>query len=805
MTQILTRRYLSNRFLISIAAIAISLLLVLAIGARALSSFGTHSHFSTLFAQLVEVTARLESELSWPSPQEKAAERKANLSQRYRDVLATFAALRGVDTDHLTQNDGKWAAVENTYGVNAASERAKYGLMGVDMPADLATIWHTRSEGGASLEELIDSFLTLSRAIVEAESMPGDEQAKAMQSIREMTNGALWPTFHRALLAISQSTSQSATFGIYLLMACAGAGILVTLLNSVFIFMPMQRTILENQDQLIHERDRAQASERSKRDFLAMMSHELRTPMNGILGFTNLLLSTELEAKQKDYAETIQSSGQTLLKLLNDILDISKIEAGSLQLEEADFAFSEAVADVVTLLGPQAFAKRLELSAYIDPAMPEKLKGDGGRLRQILINLVGNGIKFTVSGGVAIEVRHEGEDAGRHSVCMSVADTGIGVGKDQIAHIFDRFTQVDSSASRRFEGTGLGLSICRELTQQMGGEIGVESTLDKGSTFWVRVPLSSACPPAESISKRSSISFSGKRVLVVDDNALNRRIFKLQLEGFGADVDCVPDGRAALAALAQLEPYGRRYDVAIIDQMMPEMDGLTLRRMIREQPAYADMKLILSSSGGIVYNQQARVLGFDAACPKPVSQERLIGTIHELLQASRSDALPVAIAVLPAKPAPGVQAGGGERKQHRLLIAEDNPVNQRLLVTALKQAGYALDVVADGVEAVHAVQRLPYDVVLMDIRMPVMSGVEATQRIRSLPEPLCRQPIIAMTANAMAGDREEYMAAGMNDYVAKPIDFNVLLAKISALLPTKAGVDAAETDEGAQEPEKRRV
>lgn len=531
------------------------------------------------------------------------------------------------------------------------------------------------------------------------------------------------------------------------------------------------------EEQLINERDRAIALEKTKREFLAMMSHELRTPMNGILGFTNLLLSSGLDAEQTDFAKLIRSSGETLLALLNDILDFSKIEAGALELEMEDFSLANVVSNVVTLLGPQAFAKRLDLSAYIDPSLPGKLRGDPGRLRQVLLNLVGNAIKFTESGAVAVEVRQERGDGAGRAITLSVTDTGVGIAKDQQESIFERFTQVDTSSSRKYEGTGLGLPICKELANLMGGEIHVESAPDKGSTFRVCVRLADVIPPAERIADDIPQDITDKKILVVDDNSLNRRIFKLQLEGFGAQVDCVADAHGALAALSQAAKSAKPYQLAIIDQMMPGTDGVTLRTLIAKQTELKNLKTIISSSAGIQSDAQARALGFDGACPKPVMQEKLIAKVYEVLVSPGTASAPLADAKTPIGQPQRLKDG-----KWRILVAEDNPSNQRLIVALLERAGYSVDVVADGVEAVHAAQVLPYDLILMDIRMPVMGGIEATKRIRSMQSPIADCPILALTANAMSGDKEEYLAAGLTDYISKPVDFDALLSKIKGYL-----------------------
>ncbi len=778
-----------RRIFTGILAFFFSLLLIVSVGLRALTASQTSERFSALITQLSEATTRLESELGWSLAQMGGSDGAASMASRYREVLAAFSALRATDRPAASEAHPHWAALELEYRLVPQAERARFGLGEGEMTEELRTLWDG-SEGSRSVKADVAEFLNLAQSIVAANGTYTAEHTKTMEALRNLTQTRLLPALHRAQNAARSGMVLGDNFEMYLLLACSGAATLAMLLSIAFIFWPLQRAARRDQELLIRECDRAKASEQGNRDFLAMMSHELRTPMNGIVGFTNLLLGTELNSEQKEYAQTIRDSGRALLELLNDILDLSKIEAGQLQLDDVNFSLADVVSDVVTLLGPQALAKHLDLSAYIDPAIPEKLRGDGGRLRQVLVNLAGNALKFTVSGGVAIEARYEGgDDKAGHTITISVADTGIGIAEDQLKRIFQRFTQVDNSSNRRFEGSGLGLSISQELAQLMGGEIGVESTLDEGSTFWLRTKLASAIPPAQRLSEQAKVSLAGKRFLVVDDNALNRRIFRLQLESFGADVECVPNARAALTALAHADSHGSPFDLAIIDQMMPEMDGLTLRKMIRDKPQYAGLKLIISSSGGIAYDQQARALGFNAACPKPVMQEKLVAKIQELLTPSATAEAGVLISVLPPKPSGPVPAG--KNRQPRLLVAEDNPVNQRLIVAALKQGGFAIDLVSDGVEAVHAVQRQHYDLVLMDIRMPVMNGVEATQRIRALPDPQSKLPIIAMTANAMLGDREEYLAAGVDDYVAKPIDFDILFAKIRAHLPIGVAEAAA--------------
>jgi signal transduction histidine kinase/CheY-like chemotaxis protein len=797
-----TKSYLRQRFWLAGLTIGISIVMSLAAGWTMLSSFHVHGRYSTLFTDLMEATSLFEAEMSSPASKEDASAAHERLSDALQRIVTLYTLMRHLDGERNGAARDEWSDIEKGFRVDPQATMDRYGLREGSMPKQLLALWDANDASGRNLETVTDELAVYgAKMLAVADRSSAKYQAYA-NYLRRHIHEHIWPFFHAALDAIAKSTAYSAQLGFYLLAACACAVIMMVIFNAVFIFVPMVRAVLKIQHALVLERDRAIESEKAKRDFLALMSHELRTPMNGVLGFTNLLLSSPLSPKQKEHAETIQTSGLTLLDLLNDILDISNIEAGSLELETSDFSLGEVVGEVISLLGPQAFAKRLDISAYVDPSLPEKMSGDEGRLRQILLKLASNAIKFTERGGIAIEVRSgETQPGGTRDVEFTVTDSGIGIPGDHLARIFDRFTQVDCSSRRRYDGAGLGLPICKQLIELMNGEIAVDSEPDEGSVFSFNIRLFDAVPPGAKIRDSFNIDLAGHRCLVVDDNALNRRIVQLQLEGFGAEVDGAPDAEAAMAKLAEAHGNERAYDVAIVDHMMPGVDGLTLRKLIREQAQYAGLKLILSSSGGISFDQQARALGFDAACPKPVMQEKLLMQVHELVQRSSGPALPMPLGHLETVPAaaePLVEAV--KARKARLLVAEDNPINQRLIMTALKQAGYVVDMVGDGVEAVHAVQRLPYDVVLMDIRMPLMSGVEATQRIRSMNGAAAKLPIIAMTANTMAGDREEYLEAGMNDYVAKPIDFRMLLGKIESYIADRGTADVV-----ADEPPARKA
>ncbi|MEM7499662.1 MAG: response regulator [Pseudomonadota bacterium] len=813
------------RVRLAVAALAIFLPIVAAVGATMAIDFYYHAQqrYTVGLSKLGHGITELALAINEFAVVDGTVEQRERLQTVFKQTLALYTAIRRLDPDgdELGEADEEGVPLElgelkEKYGIDPDQVVGEFGLYPVSMSEELEEIWEEESggagsgEGSEALEGIIGELLMAVAPIARERGPLSADDWGSINAYWAVRDRLEIEQFNKLMRIAEAEAHYIAHLAPLLKLAILAAAVLGIATSYLAIARPLALRIANAQTLLAEEAERAQAAERAKSEFLANMSHEIRTPMNGIIGMAELLSGTKLDSRQSMFAEIIDSSARTLLSIINDILDFTKIDAGQLKISPAPFKLTALANESAQLLAKAAFDKDLELLVRVQPDLPRMMVGDYARLRQVVTNLLANAVKFTSHGEVVVEVTgtkaapHGSDGAEWFDLRVEIRDTGIGIAPDKLKEVFEKFSQVDGSSTRSHEGTGLGLAISKGLIELMGGSIGVCSTLGRGSTFWVTIPLrvrqGEERPP-------TPVDLDGLKVLVIDDNETNRVILQEQLSSWRMQERSAASGREGLRkvwrAVDQLDPF----DLVLLDHQMPGMSGAEVLAELREMPATEALPVIVLSSMGLEEAMSQASATADAVLTKPVGASELLDTIATVMSRrveAGNETPPVR-----AEPAAEVPAG---MPMPEVLVVEDNEVNRRVVEQMLLSFGVECAFAMNGQEGVERFAELGPKLILMDVSMPVMNGLDATARIRERERaesgPPCR--IVGLTAHALEGDRDRCIAAGMDDYIAKPVSIERLRGLVTSLglvrpppeadgAPAEPPADAASPQEGAED------
>ena len=810
MTEEISKATLRIRLVIATTLMAAIVIASAGISVANIRATQTFSNFAIAYGNLGKSLADLEINLAISNWAGSAATDEAR-SDFYRS-LSYYLAIQSNDAVDVTQMEARGDEDLEAYAelrriardrhIDFTNIAAEWGIAGRKIPDALSQYWESEDvsaeEGGRkavvdnieaapdagmekpAIESLTAHILLMILPVVDNE-LGDEERARAIRSFADVARRELAPLIDAVAEEMDAQIRYSQMRTINGVLVIAAAGLILVALIAFGIFMPLERRVLKyiikERAELETARSKAVAADKAKSEFLANMSHEIRTPMNGVIGMAEVLLSTKLDVRQRELASIIVTSGANLITVINDILDFSKLEAGKLQLSASDFNLRRTINDVGELLNARAIAKDIEIVVQYAADLPEGVRGDEGRVRQILNNLVGNAVKFTDKGHVHISatgVRLEDKVRLR----IEISDTGIGIAEDDLPRIFEKFHQVDGSKTRKHDGTGLGLAICKDLIELMGGSIGAKSEPGKGSTFWIEW----TAPVSENVEKiaRSSVpSFDGVRVLAVDDNPVNRSVLKELFEAWTIRAEIVSSAYEAMNALRESQEKCDRFHLILTDYHMPEVDGDEFVRRIQADPVFADIPVIMLSSVDLGFVKDKKVAGAYAAwMSKPIRASRLMDAMADALNRGTatklaSIAAPIAAAEKTANSAPSadIELKIANDSRPLILVAEDNVVNQLVIKALIDEKKFRMIIVENGLRACEVFVSARPDIVLMDLSMPVMDGYEAVKTIRRIEREKGWEetPVIAATAHVLEHDRDQCRFAGMSDFIGKPI------------------------------------